>query len=179
LEQLLREHRDAILEKWTETVLSPYPPETANFLRRSKDPLQNPVGTTLFRESSRLLDALLDDAPDETLRRPLDEILKIRSVQGFTPSVAVSFVFRLKDIVREAVGATRQRGPDPAAVRELEARVERLGLMAFDSYVQFREQLYELRVQEAKRQVSWWLRKLGGDDEPAPESGRPAGEAES
>ncbi len=161
MEQLLRQHRDAILEKWAETVLSSYPPETANLLRRTRDPLQNPVGTTLFRELDRLLDALLDGASDETLRRPLDEILKIRSVQGFTPSVAVSFVFRLKDVVREAVGATRRRGPDPAAVREFEARVERLGLLAFDSYVQFREQLYELRVQEAKRQVSWWLRKSG------------------
>jgi len=170
VEHLLRKHRDALLEKWIEAVLSVYPPETAKVLRRSKDPLQNPVGTTLFEELDRLLEALLEGAPDEVLRPPLDEILKVRSVQGFSPSAAVSFVFRLKDIAREAVGAPQRRGPDPAAVHEFEARVERLGLMAFDSYVQFREELYELRVQEAKRQVSWWLRKLGmaDDDVPSP-----------
>lgn len=150
--------RDAVLSKWLDATFSTYPPDTAKFLRGRKDPFGNPVGATICRELATLLDAFLGDAPEEDLRRPLDAILRIRSVQGLTASAAVSFVFQLKGILRDESADSRS-GEAEDEWPELERRIDRLGMMAFDSYVGLREEIFELRVQEAKRQVSWWLRK--------------------
>ena len=43
---------------------------------------------------------------------------------------------------------------------KLEADIDRIALAAFDVYVQCREQLCELRVNEVKRRVSWVMERM-------------------
>ena len=96
--------------------------------------------------------------------RHLDEIIRIRAVQEIPPSQALSFVFSLKPILRKQIPEAAQ---DPKLARELEemdARIDRVALAAFDLYTDCREEVSQLRISEVKRQVSWVLEKINQRD---------------
>jgi hypothetical protein len=74
----------------------------------------------------------------------LDGIIRIRSVQDFTPSETVGFVFRLKDVIREVVGEVGEEND----FGDLESRIDRVALLAFEKYTECREQLHRVRNRE-------------------------------
>ena len=53
IEEILSQHKPALLKKWFHLVMQTYPEETARFLKNENDPFANPVG------SSRFLDVTL------------------------------------------------------------------------------------------------------------------------
>jgi len=136
----VRHKRQAILDRWVDRIFSSYPPETAQFLRRRGDRFANPLSHVLASGASALLDGLLDETDDVAA---LDEILRVRAVQNFTPAEAVGFVFELKGAMAEEVGA------DSPELPELFEKTDRLALRAFDVYVRCREQLYQARLHDA------------------------------
>jgi hypothetical protein len=79
----------------------------------------------------------------------LDAIIRIRAVQDLTASQAVGFVFLLKPILLEL---QPERNPVLLDVL-LNDRIDRLALMAFDKYMQCREQLADIRVNEGRRRI--------------------------
>jgi hypothetical protein len=83
-------------------------------------------------------------------------------VQQFSASQAVGFVFRLKEAVRAELGEGARDARFASELAELDAQIDRMGLAAFDVFVQYREQAYELRVNEVKRRVSWVIEKMNG-----------------
>ncbi len=157
LPRALTERREEILDAWIDRILGTYPPEAARFLRREKDPFRNPVGAGIARESRALYDALLAGASPEDLTPVLDGIVRIRAVQSFTPSEAVSFLVLLKDVVREIL----EEELGVRALRPFEARVDRAVLLAFDVYMACREQMYEIRARQARRETYTLLERVG------------------
>lgn len=166
LEELLATRREALVSSWIESTFSLFPKETATFLRTSKDPFANPVGATVSTELASLFDVLLQDAPAPEAARHLDPIVQVRSVQDCPPSEAVSFVFLLKEVVRRELAAASDAPAARAELTAFEDRIDRLALLAFDSYTKFRARIHELRVQEVKNRVSGLLRRsrLTADD---------------
>jgi hypothetical protein len=167
LRQLLLEKREAIARKWLEGVLATYPGDSPAVFAREKDPFANPVGHSLRVGTERILDVLLDGTDMAEIRESLREIMKIRAVQQFAPSEAVAFVFGLKEVVRAEAGAAAVDSQFSKELAELDAQIDRIALAAFDSYVECREQIYQLRINEVKRQVSWIVGKV---NEQEPES---------
>jgi len=146
----IAEHRDKILERWIDGVIEGYPEETAKFLRSKTDRFANPVGAGLREGLAELLDGIMRDVEPKELSSALDRVIRVRAVQEFSPSAAVSFVFNLKDLLREVVGET---GADASGCFEtLDKRIERLGLCAFDVYMSCREQMWSIRAQEIRNQ---------------------------
>lgn len=163
---LLRQKKEAIHERWLERTLATYRPDTAAFLRQQADPFANPVGHTLKHGTRAILDNLLDGMDPLLHSARLDDILKIRAIQDFTPSEAVSFVFMLKEaILDELAGELR----DPRIATEILdflARIDQLALEAFDIYVRSREKVYELRLGEIRRSARRSLGESGAGPEP-------------
>jgi RsbT co-antagonist protein rsbRD N-terminal domain len=160
LEGLLPRYMDVIVQRCVEEVLSTYPDDAAALFRREQDPFANPVGHSVRVGVRGLIEGLMDGADAERLRDSLSEILKIRAVQTFSPSQAVGFVFALKRSAREALDDDLA---EPAVQEELarwDGRIDDLALVAFEVYVAQREQVYALRVGEAKRRVEWVVEKL-------------------
>lgn len=150
LDRNFEENRDEVLERWIDVVVEGYPEETAKFLRSQPDQFANPVGTGLRQGLTDLLDGLLTGADPDELTSALDRVIRVRAVQEFAPSAAVSFVFDLKGILREVAG-----DPGADATGSLDAlhhRIERLGLHAFDIYMSCREQMWEIRMREIRNQ---------------------------
>ena len=168
--ELLQQSKDAIVDRWLEAALSVYPEEGSAAFRRQKDPFANPVGHRLRTGTREMFEALLHGADGGKIREHLHEIISIRAVQEVQASRTVGFIFELKDAVRAELG---EQGEDPRFASELaglDGQIDRMALAAFDIFVQCRERVCELRVNEAKRQVSWIVGKMnarGSDLDPA------------
>ena len=106
--------REELLGAWVEKFISSYPLQSAGFVRTSTDPFANPVGQTIRASLGVLFDAVIGlDASPHEVKAALNDLIRLRAVQDFTPSQAVGPLFLLKDIVR-----TLLFGPDPAKSKD-------------------------------------------------------------
>jgi hypothetical protein len=148
LSALLQQHREAVLEKWFKAIAETYPRQTSPFLTRQKDRFRNPIGYAIERSIGPVYDQLSTDMNEDALRDDLDSIVRIRSVQEFTPARAVAFVFDLKTIIRNVLGDS---GP-ATALEAIDERIDRIALIAFDKYAECRQRMFEIRTEEIRRQ---------------------------
>jgi hypothetical protein len=162
LEDLLKQKASHIRKRWLNLIIDTYPADSQRFFREQKDRFANPVGTALSRAVETLYHELLHGMDPEKVHSSLDEIVRIRAVQDFSPARAMSFVFLLKKVLREEL---HQDIKESATAWEdllsLEARVDEMALRGFDLYMNCRERVYELRAREAKTHVSRLLQKAG------------------
>lgn len=161
LEKLLTQKRSAILDRWFKLILETYPADTKRFLKEQKDQFANPVGYTLSTEIENLFNDLLQGINRESASTILDRIIRIRAIQDFTPSQALSFIFLLKRAIREELDTEIRENRLFDEVLIFESTIDTLALLGFDIYTKCREKIYELRVNEAKNHVSGLLRKAG------------------
>ena len=103
--------KSAILKKWFDAVADTYPDNTSSFLKKQKAQFTNPVGYTLAEGLEGLFESLLKGMIPDTVKTFLDSIIRIRAIQEFTASEAVSFVFLLKKIVRQELGNEIRSSP--------------------------------------------------------------------
>ncbi len=146
IETLLAPKKKAIVQKWIDQVLESY--GSATFFKKQKDRFANPIGVTISEGLQDLYEILLEGRELGTAAKPLENIIKIRAVQDFTPSQAVSFVYLLKGIVREELAREKTGQGDQADLSALETRIDKAALMAFDFYMECRERLHQIRVNE-------------------------------
>jgi hypothetical protein len=153
----------AILQKWLIILLGSYSPDSVQFLTIEKDPFSNPVAHQLSRGLSGLLTVLVEEKGGEEARAALDEVIQILALKDIPPSQAMGFLFHLKQVLREELAAELQ---DPAMfpeIADLDSYIDGLALLGFDVYMQRREKLCELKVNEVKARVSGLLRRAGID----------------
>jgi hypothetical protein len=161
--QLLAANRQEILKSWFQATVDSYPAETARFLKNQKDPFANPVGQTTYQSLDALVEALVAGAGREVMAEALDPILRIRAVQTFTPSMATSFVFSLKQIIRQHLpGDGRDAG---VHMNGMDRQIDEMAMAAFDIYVACREKIYELKATESRKQFFGSLKRAGLIDE--------------
>lgn len=147
LKLFLAEHKDAILERWVTEVLATYSPDAATIFGRQKNRFANPIGYNVRQGLTELYDALAAGQISDRLSNYLEELVKIRAVQAFTPSESVAFVFYLKRIVR-AVSDKAKENIDAVALAELDGRIDAAALSIFDCYMECRERLHKVRIGE-------------------------------
>jgi hypothetical protein len=161
LRGLLKQKADGIALQWFEDGLSDYSAEAHAALSGRHDRFANPLAHSLRVGTRALFDALVEGADQTAVRPLLEEVVKMRAVQEMAPSHALGFVFRLKGLVR---GAALPALGDPLVRSELEAleeRIDRAALTAFDLYVEARERVMELRMDEVKRTTPWFVGRMG------------------
>lgn len=159
LKELLSEKKPTILKKWFQLILADYPSEAGEFIKNQKDQFLNPVGATLSRGIDDIFDALLDGFQSEKFFPFLEDIIKIKAVQNFYPSKAVSFIFLLKQAIRDEVGEIIKKHKISDQLRSFEVQIDKLGLLAFDIYMSCRERIAEIRVNEVKNMTYRLLKK--------------------
>jgi hypothetical protein len=151
LDSLLHQNRNAIIKKWFNCVVETYAPETSRLLQKESSQFANPVGHTILHGIEAVYDEFLRSADHEKLVPHLDRIIRIRAVQDFSPAQAISFVFRLKKIVRDELQKHIHENRIPLSeITAFESRVDDLALLAFNIYMQCRERLSEVRLTEFK-----------------------------
>ena len=160
-ESKLAERKAELAERWADLILQSYPKETQKVWGRQKDRFQNPVGAAIVDATRDLMGQMLDWKDADAICVSLDKLIRIRAVQDFSPSQAVSFVFLLKKLLRDEFFKPMNEAGTLEELLRFEAKVDNLAMMSFDIYCKSREQVYRLRVEEIKRAQSQLLKKAG------------------
>lgn len=144
--ELLSNHKKDIFDHWYELVVATYPEETAKFLKSQQDQFANPVGSTFRSGMMGILDGLVNDKTPEELSSLVDDMMHVRAVQDFMPSRAVAVFLLLKESVSHLID--KKQIDASGALMELSSLVDRLQLIAFDTYMKCREKLWEIKYNE-------------------------------
>jgi hypothetical protein len=160
LEALLKENREAILEKWFERITGTYPDVTSKFLAKQKDRFRNPVGYAITQSIGPIYDQVASAMDTDQLLEALDGIVRIRSVQDFTPTETIGFVFQLKSVIRAEIGDRIRELERWNELAELESRIDRLALLAFEKYTECRENLHQVRNREVESRAARLLGRV-------------------
>lgn len=169
LAELLLERRGALCERWRDAILAGYGALTASRWRKEQDPFANPVGHALVSGLPHLVAAVAREGDvGEEAAAALQAIVRIRSVQDMSPSRAVGFLCQLRHVIEAELAPELAGGAARAELAAVEARIERLTMLAFDIYVEIREQMFKLRQEELKRSVASILRQWHGGEVPQP-----------
>ena len=158
--ETLERKKEKIVRRWLDGALSLYVRDASAAFARQKDQFANPVGHSLREGTLAIFEALIEGQGAEKIRQHLVEIIKIRAVQQFSASEALGFIHRLKEIVWEETNADQGETEISAEFLMFEKGVDEVMLVAFDIYVECREQVFEIRSKELKRRVSWIVDKL-------------------
>lgn len=161
ISEFIQTNREDILGRWRHMVLSSYPSQGSSFLGSERDRFANPVGAAINEVTANMVDALIGGADNSVYAESLDRFMRVRAVQEFSASNAVSFVFMLKNAIIETPG---WEGSDNGLTCErfsLFSRIDAMALDAFDRYASCREKLYEVSVNEFKRRNRKVLERLG------------------
>jgi hypothetical protein len=166
LNKFLEEKKSAFLKRWFNLIVETYPDESTRFLKTQKDRFANPVGHALSKALDRLYAEVVSGVDPQRAAPALDQIIRIRAIQNFSPSQAVAFVFFLKTVIREALEEEIRESGIKEELLILETRIDQLALLAFDQYMGCREKLYDLKANELRRQTYRLLQRANIIGEP-------------
>lgn len=144
----LAENKLVIAQKWLESVLATYHPDGAKFFKKQQDRFANPLGYSARVGLEKLVYSLASgkevEIPSEFL-----QFLKLRAVQKFTPTEALSFIYDLKGIIVKCC-SQRLIAENLSEWFELDAKLDKIVLNVFEMYAADRERLYTVTLQEYK-----------------------------
>ena len=161
LNNLLAQRKTAIIKNWFALAVETYPPDTASFLKKQKDPFANPVGRTISNGLEALFNELLKEMDYEIITSYLDPIIRIRAIQNFSPAQAISFIFLLKKVIRENI---KQEVSEEQLFSELlsfESKIDQLAMIAFNLYMQCKEKIYDLKANEMRNSTYKAFKRAG------------------
>lgn len=159
LENLLLDKKSGIIKKWRDTIIDTYPGDAQGFLRKEKGQFSNPVGHIIAKDIENLYGELVKGGDIEKISSSLDNIIRVRAVQDFKPSLAVGFVLQLKSLIREKLEGKVLKNGLSGELQALEDRIDKMALLAFDIYSQCRQKVYEIRVNQVKNHVGRLLER--------------------
>lgn len=153
----LAARRETVLDRWFDAIVNTYPGLSSVFLHK-KHPFGNPVGVGISAALTGVYDELLAPCLGDGVAAQVESIMRIRSVQDFTPAQAAAVFFLLKPVVHETC-AGELAADGLAEYLVLESRIDALALMAFEAHSRFREQVFEMRIADFKQRFSGLLRR--------------------
>jgi len=153
LYKLLKDNRESIVQKWIDLIFETYSDEMVKFLKTKTNEFANPVRKTIVENVGRIYDGILETGISENCRSGLEEIIKMRAVQEFTPHEALAFMFFLKKVVREEVQNDVTPGDFYQELYSFDEKFDELTGIAFDIYTNCREKINEIRFKELKSQT--------------------------
>jgi hypothetical protein len=163
--RLCEAERAQITAAWTEAVFATYPLDTSGFARTLEDRFRNPAGHVTREALEKIYTAVGGGASSEReLREALEMFVKLRAAQGFAPIQALGVLYLLKPLLRERILPVCADSGLLKEFLEAESRLDSVMLIACELYTASREQLYEERIGEMRRQHSQllrWTRKKG------------------
>jgi len=122
----------------------------------------NPVGYSIKEKTEDLFVELIneDEFNSEKISSIMDEIVRVRAVQDFSTSEAISFMFLLKDTITDELKKLTET--DKTLLYDVVSfygKIDKAVMIAFEIYSKCREKLFEIKVEGVKNQVSGLLRR--------------------
>ena len=160
LSTLLENNRPAILKKWLAEIFDTYPADTSRFLNNRQDRFANPVGHTITVNAGYILEGLVKGSDTRSLTACLEDIIRIRAVQDFTPSEAVSFMARLKTVITGQLKTEINKYNLLADWAEFETRIDSLTQCAYELHAEMKKRIDSIRTEEIVRSERFAMRLM-------------------
>ncbi|MDQ1267201.1 MAG: hypothetical protein QG635_2355 [Bacteroidota bacterium] len=149
-----------IADRWFKAIIETYPQMAAKFFSAKDAPFSNPVGSAIAESARQICNWLTDDKPLSNIEKSLEELIKIRAVQDFTASEAVSFILKLKTIILELQQNKNDNSITYGELSEIFEKIDGLMLFAFDLFMRSREKIYEIKANEIKNQTYMLIERI-------------------
>ncbi len=146
LSDALQTKKEKIISLWVDRTLDSY--LEPGFFKKSRDKFANPVGVNIKEGLTKLYEMLLSKAEPDQYVEPLDQVVRIRAVQEFTPGQAISPILELKWVVKQILSSDKDTRHLLVELDSFDCDVDRAALAAFDVYVNCREQLHRARIRD-------------------------------
>ena len=153
LKQILKKKKTSFVKKWFRSTIDTYPAQSAKILGKDSNRFDNPVGAATHEAIEDVFDLILEDFNQEMLEKALDPVIRIRAVQAFSASEAVSFVFTLKKIGENII--------DASLIREFDKLVDKIALASFNKLMKCKEEIFLLKAVESKRRIHRAFERAG------------------
>lgn len=150
---LLATRRAAIVALWQERTLQGYGGGASGFMLQERDRFRNPAGHIIRQSLPALYDALVAGEAAASAERALDDIMRMRAVQDFSAAQSVSFIFVLKDIMRDEARREGCRGADLSGLGAFERRIDEMAILAFNLFMKCRERIRNIKARELSRRT--------------------------
>lgn len=145
--KLMNDHKQQILSAWQQAAIRF--DDDQSIVRKQQGRFSDPINYVITENTGEILEQLMKQDNGLELVKPLETIIKLKATQQCRPSEALEFVFVLKKIIREAM---KEEGSYwEAELREMDQRIDEMGMLAFDIYSECRAKICELRVNEIIR----------------------------
>ena len=148
--ELIKKNKTEIIKNWTRFILETYPVEVSKFLEMKKDRFSNPVGFAISNTAESIFNEIVGERDFEKIKLLLNDIIKIRAIQNFSPSSATEFIFSLKKVMRDEIEDELSEKKNVVEFSKLESVIDRIALIAFDLYMEAKEKVFKIRVNEIK-----------------------------
>ncbi|MBW2654188.1 MAG: RsbRD N-terminal domain-containing protein [Deltaproteobacteria bacterium] len=153
LKQILKKNKGAIVKEWFRATIDTYPAQSAKILGKDSNRFDNPVGAATHETIEDVFDLILGDFNQEMLEKALDPVIRIRAVQAFSASEAVSFVFALKEIGEKIL--------DDSVIKKFDKLVDKIALASFNRLMKCKEDIFLLKATESKRRIHRAFERAG------------------
>jgi hypothetical protein len=150
LYELLVKNKSSIVSKWIKLILDSYSIESSKFFNMEKNRFSNPVGNIISTNAASIFNEIVGNRDFEKISLLLTDIIKIRAIQDFSPSEAVGIVFLLKKVIREKLNEEINQEKIFDEFAELEFVIDKTALIAFDLYMESREKVFQIRMNDAR-----------------------------
>lgn len=141
-----------IHDRWVDRVIATYPEGGGAAIRQQKDRFANPLGYNIRHALTSMYKHFCGAVELEKALVALEDLIRIRAVQEFTPAEAVSFLFLLKEAVKEE--NSNKKEDEALGFSEwldFEKRIDAVTLRIFDMYMSSRERVFKVRINELRR----------------------------
>ncbi|MEE9904784.1 MAG: hypothetical protein K4305_05045 [Chlorobium sp.] len=142
-ERIIRDNRETILKRWHECGLD---------LFSGKMVPGTPLAEALADAMGMILDGFHDQG--ELCREGVMRLTRILAVHPFPPSKSLSLFRELRSILQD-IGGIEGDGTFCAA------RIEEIVFESFDRFMEHRETIYQLKVEESRSKMHMQLRRTG------------------
>ena len=150
----LEKNKKEIIDQWFLVTINSYPQDTAKFFKKLKNRFDNPVGAATAQSLEETFDLMIQkEFNADKVETALDSIIRIRAVQDFSASKAVSFIFELKQIIKTVLNEDRDIAFD--------AKIDQTALAAFNRFMKCRENIFLLKATESKRRIHRAFERAG------------------
>jgi hypothetical protein len=149
LTKFLQQKRERILEEWLDQTINTYEPEMVRFLKKEKNQFSNPVRNTIITSLEKIFDGIVCDNGVGN-SSGLEDLIKVRAVQNFSPSEALSFLFGLKKIIRTELLRNEEKSGSLNDLYMLDQKFDTLLRQAFDYYNDCRMKINDIKISEIK-----------------------------
>lgn len=160
INEFLKSKRTDLIDKWQKAIINTYPKNAGNFLQDNKNQFANPIGFTINQKIPVIFDELIGEMNYEILKISISDIIRIRAVQDFTFGDATGFILLLKSIIKTGIEEYFNDIEFLKSYFAFETKFDELMSISFESYLEMRTIMQEIKLNEVKRRNEKMIERL-------------------